>query len=204
MSRLSLHLNHLKWKQITNFKSPYRENSVQIRLTVNLVVRLKLPWNKGLRRVMVTFRQNRCHTPLWLYGFVEPLTGESFFWGCSHLDHQCFGYVLETFAQQYPNDMHIIQLDRSAVHRAQKLQVPPNIAFYFQPPYSPELNPIEQLWALLKGRLANRHWWSLEELQDALSQQLQQLTPVALRSLMQRHERVEALAWAGMPPFLAA
>lgn len=137
---------------------------------------------------------------LWLYGFVEPLTGESFFWECSHLDHQCFGYVLETFAQQYPNDMHIIQLDRSAVHRAQKLQVPPNIAFYFQPPDSPELNPIEQLWALLKGRLANRHW-CLEELQDALSQQLQQLTPVALRSLMQWHERVEALAWAGMPAF---
>lgn len=141
---------------------------------------------------------------LWLYGFVEPLTGESFFWECSHLDHQCFGYVLEAFAQQYPDDMHIIQLDQSAVHRAQKLQVPPNIAFYFQPPYSPELNPIEQLWALLKGRLANRHWWSLEELQDALTQQLQQLTPAALRSLMQRHEMVEALAWAGMPPFLAA
>ncbi|WP_375541552.1 transposase [Halomicronema sp. CCY15110] len=42
--------------------------------------------------------------------------------------------------------------------------MPPNVAFYFQPPYSPELNPIEQLWALLKGHLANRLWFDLDEL----------------------------------------
>ncbi|NER84658.1 MAG: IS630 family transposase, partial [Leptolyngbya sp. SIO1D8] len=51
----------------------------------------------------------------WLYGFVEPLSGESFFWECSHLDHPCFGFVLEAFAKQYPDDRHMIQLDRSAV-----------------------------------------------------------------------------------------
>ncbi|NER78899.1 MAG: hypothetical protein F6K42_24305, partial [Leptolyngbya sp. SIO1D8] len=50
-----------------------------------------------------------------------------------------------------------------------------------------------------KGRLANRDWLDLEELQQALSDQLRQLTKPALRSLMQRHELVEALAWAGMP-----
>ncbi|NER82961.1 MAG: IS630 family transposase, partial [Leptolyngbya sp. SIO1D8] len=135
----------------------------------------------------------------WLYGLVEPLSGESFFWECSHLDHPCFGFVLEAFAKQYPDDRHMIQLDRSAVHRAQRLKIPSNVAFYFQPPYSPELNPIEQLWSLLKGRLANRDWFDLEELQQALSSQLRQLTKPTLRSLMQRHELVEALAWAGMP-----
>ena len=48
---------------------------------------------------------------VWLYGFVEPLSGESFFWECSHLDHVCFGQVLSTFATLYPEDMHIVQLD---------------------------------------------------------------------------------------------
>lgn len=140
---------------------------------------------------------------VWLYGFVEPLTGESFFWEASHLDHQCFGYVLSAFAQQYPDDMHIIQLDQSAVHRSKKLQVPPNITFHFQPPYSPELNPIEQLWALLKGALANRYWWNLQELKEAISHLLQHLTPEMLQSLTQRHEMVEVLAWAGIYPFPA-
>ncbi|NER83917.1 MAG: IS630 family transposase [Leptolyngbya sp. SIO1D8] len=111
---------------------------------------------------------------VWLYGFVEPLTGESFFWEYSRLDHQCFGEVLAAFTREYsnPDEMHIIQLDQSAVHRATDLEIPPNVAFYFYPPYSPELNPIEQLWALLKGRLSNRLWFDLYELKQALSHQL--------------------------------
>jgi transposase len=137
---------------------------------------------------------------VWLYGFVEPLTGESFFWEYSRLDHQCFGDVLAAFAREYdnPDDMHIIQLDQSAVHRAADLEIPPNVAFYFQPPYSPELNPIEQLWSLLKGRLSNRLWFDLDELQQALSYQLRQFTRDALRSLMLRQTLLEAFSWAGM------
>lgn len=135
---------------------------------------------------------------VWLYGFVEPLTGKSCFWEFSHFDHQCFGQVLQCFAQQYPGDMHIIQLDCSAVHRTPKLDIPSNVAFYFQPPYSPELNPIEQLWAQLKSRLANRIWFDLDELQQALSHQLLQLTCPGLRALTQRQSLMDALATAGI------
>ena len=137
---------------------------------------------------------------VWLYGFVEPLTGESFFWEYSRLDYQCFGAVLAAFAREYanPNERHIIQLDQSAVHRARDLELPPHVAFYFQPPYSPELNPIEQLWALLKSRLANRLWSDLDELQQALSHQLRQLTRATLRSLTLRDSLADAMAWAGM------
>jgi hypothetical protein len=67
-----------------------------------------------------------------------------------------------------------------------------------QPPYSPELNPIEQLWSLLKGQLSNRLWFVLDELQQALSHQLRQLTRDALRSLMLRQTLLEAFSWAGM------
>ena len=136
---------------------------------------------------------------VWLYGFVEPLTGESFFWEYSCLDHQCFGEVLAAFVREYahPDDMHIIQLDQSAVHLAAGLTIPPTVAFYFQPPYSPELNPIEQLWALLKGRLSNRLWFDLDELQQALSHQLRQLTRSALRSLTLRHTLLETFFYAG-------
>lgn len=106
---------------------------------------------------------------------------------------------MSAFAAIYPEDMHIVQLDQSMVHRTANLQIPPNEAFYFQLPYSPDLNPIEQLWAVLKGRLSNCLWLNLKDLQQALSYQLGQLTKASLRSLMQRTELVEALAWAGMP-----
>ncbi|MBE9032416.1 IS630 family transposase [filamentous cyanobacterium LEGE 11480] len=135
---------------------------------------------------------------VWLYGLVEPLTGESCFWEFSHLDHPCFGQVLQCFAQKYPDDMHIIQLDRSSVHRTPKLDKPNNVALLFQPAYCPELNPIEQLWAYLKTQLANRYWFDLEELQQAISQHIRQLTRAGLRSLTQRDFLMEAFDVAGI------
>ena len=34
----------------------------------------------------------------WLYGAVEPLTGESFFWEFSHVDTECYQKFLSEFA----------------------------------------------------------------------------------------------------------
>lgn len=48
---------------------------------------------------------------LWLYGLVEPKSGESFFYEFCHLDGICFENYLELFAQEYPEYFHIIQLD---------------------------------------------------------------------------------------------
>ena len=45
---------------------------------------------------------------VWLYGLVEPLTGEAFFWAYSHLDQACFEHFLSTFACQYPDEQHLI------------------------------------------------------------------------------------------------
>jgi hypothetical protein len=45
---------------------------------------------------------------LWLYGAVEPLTGESFFYDFTHLDTVCFEKFLELFASKHPLDLHII------------------------------------------------------------------------------------------------
>lgn len=137
---------------------------------------------------------------LWLYGFVEPLTGESFFWEFSRLDNVCFSSVLDRFAEHYPDDMHIIQMDCSAVHTTPKLIVPENVAFCFQPPYSPELNPIEQLWAQLKGQLANRQWFDFDELRRELSHEIRSMTHAGLRSLMQRNSLINAFDYAGLRP----
>ena len=105
---------------------------------------------------------------------------------------------MAAFACEYsnPDEMPIIQLDQSAVHRAADSERPPNVAFYVQPPYSPELSPIEQVWVLLKGPLSNQLWLDLNELQQALSHELRQLTRAALRSFTRR--LLEAFSWAGI------
>lgn len=52
---------------------------------------------------------------------------------------------LEKFAQAHPDEVHIIQLDNAPAHRAKDLTVPENLVLLFQPPYCPELNPIERV-----------------------------------------------------------
>lgn len=80
----------------------------------------------------------------YVYGVVEPKTGESFFREISHLDTECFQEFINEFSRSYPKDLHIIQLDNGSFHTTPKLKVPENIILLFQPAHCPELNPIER------------------------------------------------------------
>jgi len=66
----------------------------------------------------------------------------------------------------------IVVWDRLQVHRAKKVQAltasTPALRTVFLPPYAPELNPVEYLWAYLKlNPLANRAFFELAELATA-------------------------------------
>ena len=54
------------------------------------------------------------------------------------------------------------------------------------PAYSPELNPIEKLWDIIKDRICNRVWEDLEELTTAINVVLREYwtTPKLVRSLI--------------------
>ena len=99
---------------------------------------------------------------------MEPQTGKSFFYEFSHLDTECFEEFLKQFSHQYPEDIHILQLDTGSFHKAKRLKVPDNILLLFQPSHCPELNPIERLWEHLKGLLS----WALFSNLDALRVQV--------------------------------
>lgn len=135
---------------------------------------------------------------LWLYGLVEPQTGESFFYEFCHLDSICFEKYLELFSQKYPEDFHIIQLDNGGLHQARDLIVPDNIVLLFQPPYSPQINPIERFWKELKKKLRWQLFDSLDELRNNLSKHLKQLTPEFISSLCGWTFILEALSVANI------
>ena len=99
----------------------------------------------------------------YVYGAVEPLTGDSFFLEFSHLDADCFQIFLDQFAQAYPDNLNVIQLDNGRFHLAKKLQIPQNVVLLFQPPYSPDVNPIERVWQYVKKQ---ESWLNFETLAD--------------------------------------
>lgn len=56
-----------------------------------------------------------------------------------------------------PEKHAVLVVDRAGWHRAKGLKIPQNISLLYLPPYSPELNPVEQIWAYLRQHyFANR------------------------------------------------
>jgi len=65
-------------------------------------------------------------------------------------------------------------LDNGAFHKARRLLIPNNIALCFIPPYNPELNPAEKVWAFLKRKITNKAFKILKELQNFMDRIIQQ------------------------------
>lgn len=51
---------------------------------------------------------------------------------------------LNHLSMSYPDDIIILVCDGAAWHKAKALKIPKNIRLIFIPPYTPEMNPIEQ------------------------------------------------------------
>lgn len=77
-----------------------------------------------------------------------------------------FQKFLDEFSNENKEELKIMVLDNGAFHKAKKLKIPANIVLIFLPPYSPELNPAEKMWANLKRKFTNQLFNSLEQLSD--------------------------------------
>lgn len=87
------------------------------------------------------------------------------------------------FSTAYPNSLNILQVDNGRFHTSQDLVVPENIILLFQPPYCPELNPIERLWQYLKANLKWATFKTLDQLQTKVDQLLALLSPQVVASI---------------------
>lgn len=103
---------------------------------------------------------------------------------------------LEKFATSYPEELHII-LDNGAFHLSNYLQVPENIILLFQPPHTPEVNPIERFWKKIKKNLKWECFQTLDELREAVWKQLDQLTVSQVKSITGWDFILEALFVSG-------
>ncbi|OWY65172.1 hypothetical protein B7486_43460, partial [cyanobacterium TDX16] len=73
-----------------------------------------------------------------------------------------------------------------------------NIILMFQPPHSPELNPIEQVWQHLKRGLRWQLPASLDELRECMRQLLEDMTQQVIASIVGRKYILDALSVAGI------
>ena len=120
----------------------------------------------------------------YLYGVVEPATGEHFFYEFSHLNSDCFQVFLNLVSEQYKDSVVIMQLDQAGAHRAKRLQVPENIILMFQPSHSPEINPIERVWQHLKLGMRWKLPKDLEALREMMRVRLEEMSEAVIASIV--------------------
>ena len=108
---------------------------------------------------------------LWLYAFVCPQTGETYWWILPYVNTELFNQVLADFAQEFnlgANKKILLVVDQAGWHTSKNLNIPEGLHLTFLPSHSPELQPAERLWALVDEPIANRSFSTLDELEEIL------------------------------------
>jgi putative transposase len=81
-----------------------------------------------------------------VYGAVSALDGDSIFLVLDKSDSENMNMFLKALAEKFPDDLILLCVDNASWHKSKKLNVPHNIQFFYLPPRTPEMNPIEIVW----------------------------------------------------------
>jgi transposase len=134
----------------------------------------------------------------YLYGIVEPATGEHFFYEFTHLNSDCFQVFLELVSERFHDSILIMQLDQAGAHKAKRFKLPSNIILLFQPSHAPETNPIERVWQHFKLGLRWQLPKDLDELRLLMRARLEAMTQAVIASIVGWHSILDALSVAGL------
>jgi transposase len=106
-------------------------------------------WMKRGKRGTVAYLGK--HIRSNVIGAVNPTNGELSALIVSHMDSDMFQVFLNEFSQETSGRKIILILDNATWHKAGKLNWQ-QIKVKYLPPYSPDFNPIEVLWLVLKAK----------------------------------------------------
>jgi transposase len=153
---------------------------------LGLLPLIKRVWAPKGRRPGAPVR--RRYQWLYVYGFVRPRTGRTWWCLLPTVSLEAFALALAAFAQDEGIDAEhraALLVDRAGWHTSPRLVLPEGIDLIFLPPASPELQPAERLWRLVDEPVVNRSFASLDELEAVLLPRC--------RTLMQQRRRIKPL-----------
>jgi transposase len=71
--------------------------------------------------------------------------------------------------------MLVLIVDNAGWHTAKRLVTPPNVRLHFLPPCTPELQPVEPFWALVREGVANDPFDRLAQLRRVVRRRCRKL-----------------------------
>jgi len=127
-----------------------------------------------VKRGVRAHKDNRCRYDWqYIWGALQIGGGGSEFLYSNKADQDVSGHFLDQISRRDPMAVHVVIWDGAGFHpHNTDSRIPSNVVVVRQPPYSPELNPLEKLWDMLRAALCNRSWKSLDHLLEAATRWL--------------------------------
>ena len=150
-----------------------------------------------------------------VFGAVEPLTGELFYMieapkrkpppkkmgrpkkgvrkkkpkpEAKGEKSRSMNVFMQKLADAYPKDRIVLVCDNAWWHKSRYTKTPEKTTLAFIPPYTPEMNPIEQIWRELRTvGFANKYYKTIQEVEDAIHLTISALTKETIMSITQRN-----------------
>ena len=126
---------------------------------------------------------------VYVFGAVCPHDGQHDSLVLPQANTEAMSVFLSEVSSRHAGEHILMFMDQAGWHKARGLRVPENIEVAFLPPYSPDLNPQEQIWDEIREKFfGNRLFKSLEAVVDAAAAGLHQLEnmPEITKSLSHR------------------
>ena len=144
---------------------------------------------KGVQPI-VDYQHKFATTYLW--GSYSPVDGDSFVWEINGVNGKIFQAYLNALSKHRPEQLKILIIDNAGFHSTKNLEIPSNIELINIPPYSPELNPCEQIWKFIKQRFKNQVFENMIDLKNWLHTIIRNMSAQTIKSICSNHHYINA------------
>jgi len=86
-----------------------------------------------------------------------------------------------------PKEYKIVVIDNAGFHSTKNIEIPDNIFLLRIPPYTPELNPCEQIWQYIKNRYKNQRFENMQNLKSWLHKIVNKMDEKFIMSITANH-----------------
>jgi len=127
---------------------------------------------------------------VYVFGAISPKDGCHDSLILPRANTETMSIFLEEVGRRHSKERIIMFMDQAGWHKSKGLRIPENVELAYLPPYSPELNPEEQVWDELREKFfGNKIFKTLEAVMDRAIEALQVLekSPERLKSLAHRN-----------------
>jgi len=110
----------------------------------------------------------------YCYGALDVVEGKTVFLQTPSVSLEWTQAFLEQIKKQHPDEEHVVVWDGAGFHPKTSAheKIPQGVHVITLPPYSPELNPIEQLWDLIQDKIANKLFKTIERMDEVVATHL--------------------------------